>query len=311
MLVLAAAAHAASLSVEVKIPLGDVRGRIDHLAVDLGRQRLFVAELGNDSVGVIDLQQRKVIKRLSGLKEPQGVAFEASADTVFVANGGDGSVRSFSGGELNPLARIDLGVDADTLRVDRHVWVGYGRGGLAAIDPASGRKIADIPLRGHPESFRLDPDERRIFVNIPDTGEIAVLDRKAGKQIASWKTAPLTANYPLILDSAETVLAVFRHPARVGVFRKQDGRLVQAVDTCDDSDDVFADPKRGRLYVTCGAGFIETFVRDGKGYRSVGRISTSAGARTSLFVPELDRMYLAVRGQRNVPAAIWVLKPED
>ena len=67
---------AAPLELETKIPLGDVRGRIDHMAVDLKRQRLFVAELGNDSVGIVDLPNRKLISRIPGLKEPQGVGYE-------------------------------------------------------------------------------------------------------------------------------------------------------------------------------------------------------------------------------------------
>ena len=310
---LAPIAQSAPLSVETKIALGDIQGRIDHLAVDLNRQRLYVAELGNDTVGVIDLQQRKVINRLAGLKEPQGIAYEPSTDTVYVANGGDGSVRLYKGADLRPLTRLALGEDADNVRVDpdtHYVWVGYGSGALAAIDPVSTKTVAEIPLRGHPESFRLDPQGSHIFVNVPDVGEIGVVDRKARRQIASWKTSPLTANYPLILDGPQTVLAVFRHPARIGVFQKQDGRLLQALDTCDDSDDVFADARRGRLYVTCGAGFVEIFAHEGLKYRSVGKLATSSGARTSLFVPELDRLYLAVRAQRNEPATIWVLRPE-
>ena len=310
---MAQSAPAQFLSIETKIALGDIKGRIDHLAIDLNRQRLYVAELGNDTVGVIDLQQRKVINRLAGLKEPQGIAYEPSTDTVYVANGGDGSARLYKGADLRPVTRLALGDDADNIRVDRdthYVWVGYGRGALAAIDPVSTRTVAEIPLRGHPESFQLDPDGSHIFVNVPNTGEIAVVDRKARRQVASWKTSPLTANYPLILDGPETVLAVFRHPARIGIFQKQNGRLLQALDTCDDSDDVFADARRGRLYVTCGEGFVEIFAHDGASYRSIGKVATSSGARTSLFVPELDRLYLAVRAQHNEPATIWVLRPE-
>jgi len=307
-------AFGAALELEAKIPLGDIHGRIDHLAVDSGRQRLYVAELGNDSVGVVDLEERKTIRTLTGFHEPQGIAYEPSTDTVYVANGDDGSVRGFKGANLDPIPPIALGDDADNVRIDpdtHYVWVGYGRGALAAIDPASSKKIANIQLQGHPESFRLDPDGARVFVNVPSAGEIAVVDRKSGKQIAGWKTAPLNANYPLILDSTETVLAVFRHPARVAVFRKADGRLLQAIDTCDDSDDVFADAKRARLYVTCGAGFVETFARDGAGYRSTGKVTTSPGARTSLFIPELDRLYVAARGHSKATAGIWVYRPQD
>src|SRR5712691_13238109 len=102
---------AAPLELETNIPLGDVRGRIDHMAVDLKRQRLFVAELGNDSVGIVDLPNRKLISRIPGLNEPQGVAYEHTSDMLYVANAGDGSVRSFEGSDYKTTGRIELGND--------------------------------------------------------------------------------------------------------------------------------------------------------------------------------------------------------
>ena len=120
------------LVLEAKIPLGAVTGRIDHFAFDADRQLLFVAELGNDSVGVVDLKERKVLRRLAGLSEPQGVAYHAATSTLYVANAGDGSVRLYQGPDFSPAGRIDLGDDADNIRVDtwrNRVVVGYGKGG--------------------------------------------------------------------------------------------------------------------------------------------------------------------------------------
>jgi YVTN family beta-propeller protein len=307
-------ASPAPLTVEAKIPLGSVHGRIDHLAVDVKRQRLYVAELGNDTVGVIDLKERKVAKTLTGLKEPQGIGYEPTTDTVYVANARDGSVRLFSGAELSPMGQISLGDDADNVRVEEQahrVWVGYGGGALATIDIATRKKVGEIALRGHPESFRLESPGTRIFVNVPDAGEITVVDRAAGKIIDHWKTNELRSNYPLALDDADQVLSVFRHPAKLAVFRKSDGHLVQSLDTCGDSDDLFVDAMRHRVYVTCGEGFIEVFARGPRGYQTSGRLATSGGARTSLFVPELDRLFLAVRATLTAPAALWVIRPES
>jgi DNA-binding beta-propeller fold protein YncE len=302
------------LMIESKIGLGDVHGRIDHLAADLKRRRLYVAELGNDSVGVVDLEAGRVHQTLRGLKEPQGIGYEAQTDTLYVANARDGSVLFFKGEDLTPLGSLDLGEDADNVRIDEathRVWVGYGSGALAVIDPDSRRKIADIPLKAHPESFRLASGGPAIYVNVPDAGQIAVVDRTAGKQVATWKTDDLRSNYPLALDEGGQVLVVFRHPARLAVFRAQDGQRVQALDTCGDSDDLFVDTKRHRVYVTCGEGFIDVFSRDAGGYQHSGKLTTSAGARTSLFVPELDRLYLAVRAASATPASIWVIRPES
>jgi hypothetical protein len=311
----ARAADPAALEVESKIPLGDVRGRIDHLAIDLRRQRLLVAELGNDSVGVVDVKDRKVPRTLTGLREPQGIGYVSSADTVYVANAADGSLRLFQGDALTPAGEIAIGDDADNVRVDdgaHRLFVGYGGGALAVIDTVSGARVADIPLKAHPESFRLERSGSRIFVNVPEAREIAVVERTTNKQIASWKTDDLRANFPLALDDeSQHVLAVFRHPAKIGVFRGQDGHLMTALDTCGDSDDLFVDAKRHRVYVSCGEGFVDVFEQDAGGYRRIAHMATSPGARTSLFVPELDRLFLAARATPTAPASIWVIRPRS
>ncbi|MGA7866447.1 MAG: hypothetical protein WCA23_21080, partial [Stellaceae bacterium] len=147
------AAHPAGapLVLETKIALGQVAGRIDHLSIDVKRRRLLVAELGNNSVGVVDLAAGKVLRMISGMSEPQGVAYVPFADSVFVANAGDGSVRVLRGDDLAPIGRIELGEDADNVRVDtqrNRVLVGYGKGALAVIDPATRSKAGDIRLNG-------------------------------------------------------------------------------------------------------------------------------------------------------------------
>ena len=144
-------AETAPLQLEAKIPLGSVRGRIDHMAVDLKRQRLFVAELGNDSVAIVDLAHRTLIRTISGLKEPQGVGYDPSTDMLYVANAGDGSVRLFEGNDYAARERIELGNDADNIRIDAaagRIFVGYGSGALAVIDPSTRSKVGDIPVKG-------------------------------------------------------------------------------------------------------------------------------------------------------------------
>jgi len=301
-----------ALQLEAKIPLGDVRGRIDHLAIDLNRRRLFVAELGNDSVGVIDLKERKVIKTITGLKEPQGVAYVPSSDTLYITNAGDGSVRVFKAGNFEPAGQIDLGSDADNIRVDaanNRVVIGYGNGALAMIDPTTRGKAADISLKAHPEGFQLGRSSGHIFVNVPSKGEIAIVDRVAGKQIASWSLSN-SGNFPMALDDeSQHVLVMFRSPAALGVFSMRDGASVASLPSCGDADDVFIDKKRHRVYVSCGSGFLDVFDAQGGTYRHVASIPTVSGARTSLFVPELDRFLLAVRANTGEPAAIWIYRP--
>jgi len=300
------------LALETKIPLGAVSGRIDHLAVDLKRQQLFVAELGNDSLGVVNIAARKMRSTMPGLKEPQGIGYEPSADIVYVANAGDGSVRLLWAEDLTSKGRIDLGEDADNVRIDavRHrVLVGYGKGALAVIDPKSRAKIADIPLKAHPEGFQIDEASARAFVNVPNSGQIAVVDLAKGQAIATLPTQGHRANFPMALDrEAGRVLVVFRSPPRLLVLSKE-GAVVADVDSCGDADDVFVDTKRHRVYVSCGAGVVDVFEEGAGGYQRIVRIPTASGARTSLFVPELDRLFVAVRASSGEPAAIWVFRP--
>jgi len=299
------------LQLESKIALGEVRGRIDHLAIDLPRQRLFVAELGNNTVGVIDLNERKTRHVITGLKEPQGVGYVPSGDTLFVANAGDGSVQMFRGGNYEPVGRIDLGDDADNIRVDptsNRVFVGYGDGALAEIDPATNRKVADIPLRAHPESFQLARSASRIFVNVPKSRAIAAIDRAAGNKVASWPVNT-ASNFPMTLDEESgRLLVASRNPAQLWAISMQDGRILATARTCGDSDDLFFDAKRRRIYVVCGDGHVDVFEPQGDAYHRSVHLQTIIGARTGLFVPELDRLFVAVRASSGVPAAIWVFR---
>ena len=309
----ALAAPAQPLVLEQKIPLGEVRGRIDHLAVDLPRQRLFVAELGNDSLGVVDLAAGKLLRRIGGLAEPQGVAYDPASDTVFVADAGDGVVHRFTGAELTPLDPLRLGDDADNVRLapkDKQVVVGYGEGALALISAASGKLDAKIPLPGHPESFQLESAGSRIFVNVPDTQQIIVVDRTTGKQVAGWSLADAGANFPMALDEAAgRLLTVYRRPALLAVLDTHSGAPVARLSACGDTDDVFLDARRQRVYLSCGAGFLEVIQQHGDTYEELARIPTMAGARTALFVPERDRLYLAVRASGGEGAAVWVFRP--
>lgn len=302
-----------SLQLEAKIPLGEVRGRIDHMAIDLKRERLFVAELGNNSIGVVDLSSRKVAHMIGGLKEPQGIGYVPGTDTLYIASAGDGSVRLFHGVDYSPIGRIDLGDDADNIRVDaatNRVYIGYGGGALAVIDSSHKLKIGTVPLKAHPESFQLDTKTNRIFINLPDARSIAVVDRSSLRQVARWPTPGLAANFPMALDEdRHNVLVAFRRPAKLGVFSTSNGSLVATTRICGDADDVFFDAKRQHAYISCGAGFIDVIDTQDTSYRRLAHIPTAPGARTSLFVPTLDLLLLAVRASPGQQPAIWAFHP--
>jgi YVTN family beta-propeller protein len=301
------------LVLENKIGLGKISGRIDHMAFDPTRNRLFVAELGNNTVGVVDLNERKVVHVITGLSEPQGVGYAPSTDTVYVANGGDGSVRLYRAADYTPTGRIDLGGDADNIRIDpagNRVLVGYGSGAIATIDTTGRNKVADFPLPAHPESFQLDGKTNQIFVNVPNSRAIVVLDAVTGQKKATWPLRSAGGNFPMALDEeAQRVLVAFRSPPRLGAFSIRNGENAANIELCGDADDLFLDPKRRRIYASCGQGVLDVLdIREG-GYRRSARLSTAPGARTSFFAPSVDRLFLAVRSTLAEPAAIWVFRP--
>jgi len=149
-------------------------------------------------------------------------------------------------------------------------------------------------------------------VNVPDAaGQVAVVDLTAGKQVASWRVPGLKANFPMALDSTGLVLAtVFRSPPRLVLLNARTGAVTANLSTCGDADDVFFDAKRRRLYVSCGEEMVDVLQGDTAVYHSLTRIPTHSGARTSLFVPELDRLFVAARaGLLGSDAAILVFRP--
>ena len=303
-----------ALSLEGKIALPGVAGRIDHMAIDIARKRLLVAALGNGTLEIVDLAEGHRVKQVPGLHEPQGVGYAPRPDLVAVASAGDGSVRFYRGEDLAPAGSLVLGSDADNVRIDPrtgNIIVGYGSGGLAIINPEKKAKIGDMKLAAHPESFQLDAMTGRIFVNVPDAGRVAVVDLPGAKQIANWTVPGLGANFPLAIDGSGTAVAVvFRHPPKLVLLDTKTGAAMQQLDTCGDADDLFFDTKRRRIYVSCGAGAVDVFQGETASYRSLVRVETSSGARTSLFVPELDRLYIAARaGLLGSDSAVLVFRP--
>lgn len=309
-------AHAADppLSLERTIPLKNVSGRIDHMAFDLGRKRLIVAELGNNTVDVIDVVSGTPVHRISGLREPQGIGYAQRADVILIANAGDGSVRLLKATDFSPAGSISLGDDADNIRIDPrngNAVIGYGSGGLAVVDPASGTKLADIHLPAHPEGLQIDPQTGHTYVNIPSAGQITVVDLDARQVVANWPTGNARSNFPMALDASQSLVAsVFRSPPGLLLLDAATGGEQQKLPACGDADDVFFDLRRMRIYVSCGAGEVAVLERKGTDWHQLDTVRTASGARTSLFVPDLDRLYVAERaGLMGSDAAIGVYRP--
>ena len=292
------------------IALPDVRGRIDHLDIDLDGERLFVAALGNNTVEVIDLRAGKRSARLEHLQEPQGVAFVPESKRLFVANGRSGRVDVFAGAPLAAAGHVDGLEDADNVRYERssgRVYVGHGSA-LAAIDTASLKVAAQIRLAGHPESFQLANGDSRIFVNVPNARQIAVVDRNRQSVLATWTLGDVKANFPMALDEPDRRLFVAtRQPAGLLVYDTKTGMRVANLSIGGDADDLFFDAARKRIYVICGQGVIDVVQqRDADHYHSVAHVPTAPGARTGLWVAARKSLYVAVPARGTSPAEIRV-----
>src|SRR5467141_2594207 len=276
------------LRLEKTIELPDVQGRIDHMSVDVAGGRLFVSALGNNTVEVIDIKAGTRIKTIGGLQEPQGVLYVPSSDRLYVANSKDGSVRIFDGTSYAALKTLDYGDD------HQRGYVGYGSGALAEINE-DGNKVDETKLDAHPESFQLEKDSPRIYVNLPKSRKIAIVDRDKRTILATWPLGMMLANYPMALDQADQRLFVItRYPARLLVFDTSTGKTVQRLSAVGDSDDMFYDQNRKRIYAIGGEGAISVFdQQDPDHYKESARITTVKGARTGFFSPDLDRLFVA------------------
>ena len=295
------------------VELPHVEGRIDHLAFDAASQRLYVAALGNNSVEVLDADAGTHIKSLPGFREPQGIAVIPDIKSVAVANGEGDGVQLIGAEDYRTGSTIRLGDDADNVRYDaaaKRVYVGFGSGALAAIDPAAAKVLAQAKLAGHPESFQLERGGSRAFVNVPTAQHVAVVDRGSMKVTATWPITSAGANYPMALDEANHRLFIgCRRPAKVLVFDMTTGKQSASFDTVGDTDDLFYDVARKRVYVTGGEGFIDVVQDQGaNGFARVAHIPTAAGARTSLFVADQGRLYLAVPHRGSQKAEIRVFE---
>jgi DNA-binding beta-propeller fold protein YncE len=305
-----------SLVLEKEIALPGVEGRIDHFSVDVPNQRLFVAALENGSVEILDVLRGERTAEIKGLKEPQGVYYDAKNGRVYVATGRDGKLRIYDGKSLTLQETVEFGSDADNVRYDQQsgdIWVGYGNGGIGIVN-STGQNVGSIALGTHPESFQFDTNTDRIYVNVPKQFGITVVDRKKRAVVANWGLGGQFANYPMALDDANKRLFVgCRLPSRLVVLDTTSGRIVTSFPTVGDADDVFYDPGQRLVYVIGGEGAVEVFrQRNPDHYESVQRMTTTKGARTGIFVLALNRLFVAAphRGPQVARVLVYEVKTD-
>ncbi len=303
------------------IPLPNVKGRIDHFGFDPAHNRLFLSALGNNTEEIIGIGPQTVVHTISGVPTPQGVAYSPETNKLFVGSD-EGKLYVYDGTTFDLIASIDFGDDVDNLRYDaaeKRLYVGFGdekSGAIGVVDAATNKRLDDVSRLGaHPESFQLSVSGPNIYVNLPDLKQIAVIDRST-HSIARW---PLTfeSNFPMALDEADHRLFVAtRVPPRLAVFNTNSGHFVATLPTVQDSDDLYYDSARKRVYVCGGEGYISVFQQDDADhYRLLAKVQTAIGARTAGYFGKgrkgFDRFYLAVPARADHGAEVWIYTVQD
>jgi len=304
-----------------EIPLPGVQGRIDHFTLDLKRKRVIFSGLGNDSVQIVDAFKGKMIHQITGpeLGNPQGTLYVADNDRLYVANDSTGFLLVYDGTSFQLLDKILFG-DADNLRYDaaaKRIYVGYGEdehSAIGVVDAVSGKRLdINFKLSGHPEGFALETKGPRIFVNVADTKNIAVIDRNTGA-ITYWPLpAGHLANFPLVLDEeGRRVIIGTRRPSRATILDMDTGKVVASLPAPGDMDDIFFDALRKRIYVAGGEGYIGVFQqKDPNTYVSMGKYQSYTGTRTGAWYVKRDRLYLAAPAGNGLGARLVVFEPQD
>jgi DNA-binding beta-propeller fold protein YncE len=288
------------------IPLPGITGDFDHFAVDEKGGRLFLAGEDHKTLEVFELKTGKHIKSVGGFGTPHSVFYLPDSNRILVTDGEAGAVQILSGNDYSFAGKIDQLLGADSARPDPARQILYVVTGgkdvqldhsfLVALDLKSNRKAGELRFESnHVEAFALDPSSSRLFINITDKGQVAVVDRQAMKEITRWPVGVAGENSPMIYDeSHRRLLIVCRKPPMLVVMDADNGKVVANLPAAGRSDDIAFDPSTGRIYVPGGDGHISIFHQDSAdNYSLIANVPTLPGSKTSLLVPSLERYFVA------------------
>ncbi len=293
------------------IPLKGPPGRLDHLALDARHGRLFVANMANRSLDVVDLKAGRLVKQVPGQRKIQGLAYAADLDRIFVGTGEDGVCNAFDGRDYGLLKAFKLD-DADNVRYDartHRVYVTHAEKGLAVLDGSKLELLAEVHLPAAPEAFQLEKGHPRLYLNTPSPSQVVVVDTDQNAVVGRFPLTRAGHNFPLALDEANHRIFIgCRNRPMVVVLDMDAGKEVASVPIPVDTDDLFFDARHKRLYVSCGEGFLAVVRQvDADHYQPEARLPTVKMARTCLFDPDGGRLYLVVpRREGKEGPEVWV-----
>jgi DNA-binding beta-propeller fold protein YncE len=319
-----AAQEKQALRLAQTIPMPGVKGRIDHMDVDVKGKRLFVAGLENGSLEVVDLQAGKRVKSTPGFQKPQGIAYVESLNKVFVASGDDGMLRVFRGDTLELLDSVKLDLGPNRVAYDPHanlLYVGYGGkdagkdyGEVGIIDAKTDKHVGDVQVAAHPAELLLDKSGNTLFVFVSAESKVQVIDTKNRKVLSTWPVSSQRNGDGALDEATQRLFLGTRTPPEMVVMDSSSGKEVAHLPTVDGMDGVYFDAAHKRIYISGGRGFDVGYVfcyqqTDADHYEMVGKIPTRPGAGTSFWSRELNRYYVAAPAHDNEEAAILVFEP--
>jgi hypothetical protein len=319
------------------ISLPDVGGRLDHMAVDVEKRRLFVAAVANGSIEVVDLQAGKVINTIPGIKDAQDALFLGGNFNKLYVSSLDGTLRIFQGETFRLTQALKLEPDPNRLLYDPTtdlIYFGYGgqnagfdtyeRVGVlqatrgAQSDQFVADMIAPTYRPGHLAEMAMD-DDGTLLVCDSRADLIFQFDTRKRELLKSW-AAHGDGAADMSLDRARHRLFVgTRIPAELTVYDSQSGKEIVSLPAPETMDGVHYDADLKRIYVSGGRwygtpdaspGWVYVYQqKDADHYELVSKIKTRPGSGTSLFSPQLKRLYVASQAIGDQKAAVLVFEP--
>lgn len=284
------------------IPLKGKAGKLDHLALDDARQRLFLANTVNGTLDIVDLKAGKLLKQVAGQTGIKGVAYAQDLDRVFIGLGSGGLCNAFDGADYRLLKTVKFADDADNVRYDpagHQVFVAHAEKALGVVDAKTYAIKADMKLPGVAEGFQISPGRPKLYLVIPSPSQLVTIDTDKREIVGTFPIKMAANGHPLALDEANRrVFVGCRQAPMIVVLDAETGKEITNVAVPQDIDDLFYDAKRKRLYASCGEGFIAVIRQAGADqYEMVAKVPTAKQAKTSFFDPKASRLYLAVPRQ--------------
>jgi DNA-binding beta-propeller fold protein YncE len=287
----------------IALPAGT--GKFDHFAIDLQANRLFIAATGNHTVEILDLNSDQVTETITGLGKPHGLVWLPGNNRLYASDGAQGDLKSFEGSPLKQVKSIRLSEDADDMVYDsrsRLLYVGHGGtdpanpARVALIDTANQTLVNDLAVATHPEGLEIDNARHRVFINVADAAEVAVVEGANQSLSTPWKITRAKDNVPVAFDEEHNLLFVAcRTPARLIVLDGDSGKEVGDLPADAGADDLFYDAELHRIYLIAGSGAVDVYeMRSNKTVHSLGITPTSPGSKTGLLVPSHHALYVGV-----------------